>query len=312
MIRTLLLTGATGFIGSHLTKRLLDKDYKVVILKRSTSDLWRIQECIDQYGTELVMYDIDVDDVEIAFKEHTIDCVMHLATHYVKANESEEDMEDMRETNVRMPTRLAEAAVAHGVKCFVNTGTFFEYQMKDEPIVECDIIDPYNFYAQTKVDFNQILQGYAGNGSLKVMDFKLFAPYGEKDRGKVMVFLINSLLKGDHIDFSGGEQQWNFTYVRDIVEAYVYALRYFEKDFTYESFNIGNNEVHSLKECVSTLEKVSGLKFDITFGARPYSDNEIFYANCDNSKAREILGWSPQYSLESGLKLMYDHVKNNQ
>lgn len=302
------MTGATGFIGSFLLERLLNDGYEVVILKRSISDTWRITPLLEK----VKIYDIDVDGIEKPFSENKIDCVMHLATYYVKFNDKLDDVAKMIDFNVNTATQLCELAIKYGVTHFVNSGTMTEYTMKDTPIKEGDPRVAYNLFSATKVAFNDILQFYAQRYKLKVVDLKLFAPYGERDNPKVLVFLTKSLIEDKEIDFSGGEQRWNFTYVRDIVEAYMCALAYFEKNPGFESFNIGNDKARSIKECVAILEKIAGKKLQIHFGAKPYIQNEIMYVNCDGQKSKEVLGWHPKYDLESGLKLMYDHYKNHQ
>ena len=307
MIKNILLTGATGFTGSHLLGGLLNAGYRVIVLKRSTSDTWRVAE----YLMNIKTYNIDLQPLDLPFKENQIDCVIHLATHYVKFHANIEDVDKIMDFNITTATKILELAVEHHVPHFLNTGSFFEFKMKNTPIKEGDARIGYNLYASAKIAFDEITKYYAHNFDIKVIDLKLFSPYGEKDKTKVFVFLIKSLLENRKIDFSGGEQSWNFTYIKDIIDAYLKALYYFENDFEYETFNIGRNDVHSLRECVNVIENVSGKKIDITFGEKPYVKNEIFYANCDNSKAKKLLGWEPQYDLETGLALMYDHYKNN-
>ena len=185
MIKNILLTGATGFIGSHLLEALVNNGNKVVITKISGSDTTRIDHLLKKVKS----YDSDKIDLEKMFLETRIDCVIHLATNYIKSHKSEAEVELMLDSNVKFPTILAELCIKHKVGSFINTGTFFEYKMKDSPIKEGDPIDPYNFYASTKVAFNNIIKFYAKHFGLKVMDFKLFAPFGEKDNEKLVIFL---------------------------------------------------------------------------------------------------------------------------
>ena len=78
MQKTILLTGATGFLGSYLLEAFLQKGYKVVVLKRSTSNIWRIQDLI----TQIICYDVDIQPLENAFTDQHIDYVVHTACHY--------------------------------------------------------------------------------------------------------------------------------------------------------------------------------------------------------------------------------------
>ena len=305
MIKTILLTGATGFIGSFLLPELLKERYKVIIVKRLTSDTWRIQDYLDQ----VQIYTIE-EGLERPFKEHRIDYVIHLATHYVKWNENLNDVQKMIDCNIAMTVQLCQLSAEHNVHHFLNTGTMFEYKQKNTPLKEDDERQPYNLFSATKIISDDMVRYYTFfNKHFKVIDLKLFSPFGEKDHPKVLVFLTQSLINNKEIDFSGGEQRWNFTYVKDIVEAYLCALRYFSTMIGYESFNIGYDQAYSLKECVAILEKIAGRKLAIRFGAKPYVDHEIFYVNCDPAKAKKKLGWKPKYNLASGLRCMYNYYK---
>lgn len=304
MIKTVLLTGATGFIGSHLLERLLEEGYKVVALKRSFSDTWRIEKLLGQTK----FYDVDKSGLELPFKENKIDCVAHLAGTYVKKHKTVADVEGLVDNNIRFPSRICQLCVQHGVKYFINTGTFFEYDISNRPIREDDRKQPYNLYAALKLAFSELLNFYAHEYDFKTIDFKLSATFGEKDNEKLIVFLIKSLLNGAEIEMSGGEQRWNFTYVKDIVQAYIRALENFDKIEEYESFNVGYSEAYSIREVAEKLEKIAGdKKFRIAWGAKPYIENEIFYANCDNSKVKRVLKWEPVFNIDSGLAATYKY-----
>lgn len=307
-MKNILVTGATGFIGSYLLEELIHQNYNIIALKRSSTDTWRIDEFLDKIKT----YDIDVDGLEKAFEENQIDCVIHLAANYIKFTETIADLDQMVGFNLNISSQICDLAVKNGVKYWINSGTMFEYALKDEKIKETDKKLAYNFFSATKLAFNEVLRFYADKHDFKVVDLKLFAPIGERDNPKVMQFLIKSLLENNEVDFSGGEQKWNFTYVRDLVSAYLASLDYLQSaDFDYESFNIGCDEVYSLRDCVRILEEVSDKKLNINFGAKPYIDNEIFYVNCDNTKAKQLLKWHPKHNLASALKIMYAYYCNH-
>ena len=111
MNKTILITGATGFLGSHITWTLFNEGFSIIILKRSFSDIWRIREIIDK----IRYYDIDKVELEIPFKENEIDCIIHTATNYGKKREK---ISEIIETNVVFPLKLLEIAT------FFNTDTF--------------------------------------------------------------------------------------------------------------------------------------------------------------------------------------------
>jgi len=304
MIKTILLTGATGFIGSHLLEKLLKENFRVIILKRSFSDTWRIKSFLGKIKS----YDVDKVDIEPIFAKNKIDCVIHLATKYIKKHENNRDVETIINTNICFPSLLCQFCLQYNVNHFINTGTFFEYKTSKKPIKENNKKQAYNLYAASKLAFNEILRFYSQNYNLSVVNFRLFAPFGEKDNGKLIVFLIKSLLGNTEIKFSGGEQCWNFTYVKDIVSAYLNALSNFGKISNYEEFNVGYDKAYSIKEVVKKLEKIAkNKKLKIIWEAKPYVDNEIFYVNCDNSKIKKILEWRPVFNIDSGLAATYNY-----
>jgi len=306
MIKKILITGATGFIGSHLVNKLLKDGYELIIIKRSTSCTWRVANILNK----VISFDCDNIDLEDIFAKNKIDCVIHLATNYIKSHKNISEVKSMINDNINFPSTLVELCIKYNVTNFINTGTFFEYKMQDKPLKETDKIEPYNFYATTKVAFSNVLKYYSKNFNLKVIDFKLFAPFGEKDNEKLIVFLIKSLIDKKKINFSGGKQSWNFTYIKDIVQAYIKALEKIETIKGYKSFNVGYNQTHNIKSVVKYLEKISGKMLNINWNTKPYTDNEIFYVNCNNDRIKKDLKWNPQFNLQSGLKKTYNYYLN--
>lgn len=308
MIRTILLTGATGFIGSHLLEALIKEGYNTIILKRSSSDVWRIKNKMDQ----VISYDLDKNGLTEAFEENKIDCVIHLATHYIKQHKSQKEVKDMMNANIVFPTMLLETAIKHHVKYFLNTGTFFEYGLNDRTInSESSALAPYNFYAATKTSFENHLKYHINNSNMKGATLRLFAPYGEKDNEKLILFLLKNLGKKTLVSMSPGEQRWNFTYVADIVKAYLKTLDHLKKtERKYDVFNIGSDKAVSIKDTVKALEAASGKTINIKWGGKDYSKNEILFINCDPLKAKNILGWKPEYDIKKGLKQTYRFYRN--
>ena len=303
MSKSVLMTGGTGFIGSHLVDELLKNDYKVFLLSHAFSDPYRIKSHLDK----VKFYYVDKGETEKAFKENRIDYMIHLATKYIKNHQSIDEVNEMVQANVVFPTRLCELCVRHQVRYFINTGTFFEYEMKDSPIKESDRLGAYNYYAATKLAFIEMLKYYVRDFDFHAVDFKLFPPFGDRDNEKLMAFLVKSIIQSKEVEMSGGEQMWNFTYVKDIVQAYLLALAKFEELNGYEVFNIGYDEAVSIKEVVNKFEMISGKKMNVKWGAKLYPEKEIFYVSCDNLKLRSLLGWEPKYGIDKGLEATYNY-----
>lgn len=306
MISTIIVTGGTGFLGSHILPQLLDRYNRVVLLKRSTSNPWRIAPFLPR----LTIYDVDTCPLAQVFVDNQIDAVVHLATMYIKHHTTVDEVVRMTESNVTFSAELLEQSVQHGVSVFINAGSCFEYRMKECPIFETDEIWPYNVYAATKVAFQKILEYYAHSRDLHVIDLKLFSPFGERDHDKLISTLIRSLMTDTPLALSDGEQQWNFTYAYDTAQAFVRALEAAPKLSTpYERINIGYDTAYSIRDVAMMLQTIAGKTLKVDWGAKPYPSDEIFYLNCDQTKARSILDWSPTYMLYSGLERTYNYYR---
>ncbi|ALO46415.1 NAD-dependent epimerase/dehydratase family protein [Pseudohongiella spirulinae] len=300
-MKSILLTGATGFLGSHLLECLVEEGYIVTILKRSTSDTWRINHLLDQVRS----YDLDNDPLVKVFEEKRIDLIIHLATLYQKDDEVMKVIPMLR-SNVNFPTELLEFAIRHKVKHFINTGTFFEYDWSAMPLNEQAPISAFNFYAKTKIGFESILQSYANK--IAIVTLRLFSPYGERDNFKLVPSIIDKALRKNVIELSDGLQKLDFIYTKDIVSAYVKSIKYIEgRSIGYETFNIGSGNAISIRDVVSVLEQQLGYTVEKRWGKPSDLNEQIVYA--DIRKAKNILGWSPKYSIHDGIQRTLEYYK---
>lgn len=303
MIKTILITGGGGFIGSHILELLLKNKYKVIVLERSRDNNGRIKRFLPKIKT---YYSTDGNLAEV-FQKNKIDCVIHLAALYIKDHETVSDVENVIESNIKFSATLAELCVENGVKYFINTGSSFEYGNVASNIKEGHEKAPLSLYAVSKVASSEVFKYYARDRGLRVADLLLFAPFGDGDNEKLFAYLIKSMIDNVEVDFSGGEQRWNYTYVKDIALAYLCAIKNFERIKGYEEFNVGYNKAYSIKEIVSKLEKLAHKRLKIKWGAKPYAKNEYLFFNCENSKLKKILGWRPKYNFDYGLLKTYDY-----
>lgn len=312
--KIILITWWTWFLWSHLLERLVFLNYSVILLKRSSSDTKRIQHILDTKQEHIMVVDIDTTSIEKIFEKNNIYIVMHLATLY-KKNHSLNDLTDMIDSNVKFPSLLCELCIKYWVNYFVNTWTFFEYDhIKDQDTMlnEKSKEKAFNLYASNKLAFNEILEFYCENYEFKGINLRLFSPYWPKDNEKLIPLIIKSILQKKELKLSAGEQKLTFTYVDDVVDAYVKSILYIERmKNKYEIFNIGYNQPASIKEIVEWVRNIVGRKDDtIRLGEIPYGENEIFYSGCDTTKAKTLLDWKPLYNIEQWLHLTYNYYKN--
>ncbi len=293
MIKDILITGANGFIGSHVTYNLIREGFNVSAIVRESSDLWRLRGIEDKINfIDLSKYPID------KIFDNNVDAIIHLASVYKKSHKNE-DIGNLIESNLIFPSQLLDTAANKGVRFFVNTGTYFRYHPASFIFSENSTVYPRNFYAATKVGFESILDYYALQGKLAAVTLVLFSPYGEKDHlDKVIPYIINGALKDDVVRLSNGLQRLDFTYVEDIAEAYIKAIRYLDKNNSgHELINISSGRSYSIRDVVSIVEEIMGKRIRVEWGND--LDNSDTVASI--SKAKELLNWIPRYSMRDGL-----------
>lgn len=275
---TILLTGATGFLGSHILNRLLQADYKVVILKRSFSDTWRINSVL----SKVKFYDLDKTPIETAFKEQKIDVVIHTATNYGRSNQLVSSIVD---TNLMFSLKLLETAA------FFNTDTLLYKYL--------------NHYSLSKKQFIEWLKYFSNK--IRVVNLKLEHIYGPKDDdSKFVMWIINQMLSNvKSIDLTKGEQKRDFIYVDDVVEAYLLMLEKFSTFQAFSEFDIGTGNQIRLKEFILQIHKqISRLKpidTELNFGSIPYREGEFMEIQEDVEPLFN-LGWKPKISIEDGIE----------
>jgi len=290
----LLITGATGFIGSHLLKALAAGGHEVMIVRRKNS--------VGEFASEVKSFVLAdrAANIDTILQEAAPDCVVHLASLFLSSH-TKDQIDDLIESNILFPAKLLEAMNNQGIKRFLNTGTSWEHFNGSAGY------DPVNLYAATKRGFEDILQFYVNAHEFKVVTLKLFDTYGPGDRRqKLFAILKKAALEQQPIAFSPGEQLLNLLYIDDVVDAYVKAVAYLGKKKTapHEIFFVGASEAVKLKKVIAVFEQVSGHKLNIEWGKRPYRPREVMKVNTDIRDAKKKLGWEPQTPLEEGIRKM--------
>lgn len=288
---TVLVTGATGFLGSHLVHALLNEKFEVVILKRSTSDIWRIADIINKVES----YDVDRHEVDKAFVENEIDIVIHTACNYGRKGES---IKSIVETNILFGLEVLECSINHNNITFINTDTFFN----NDKLLQKHL----NIYTRSKKQFVEWLQLFSDK--IQVVNLKLQHIYGPKDSlNKFVPWLTHQLFdQVDEIKLTEGKQKRDFIFIKDVVSAYITIIRNREQLNNFSNFDVGTGNLVSLKRFVECMRNVYQKEAGETntllnFGAIPYRENEIMNIEVENQGLKN-LGWTPIFSIKEGLQ----------
>ena len=292
MVKTILLTGATGFLGSHLLERLLDFGYKVIILKRSFSNTSRIEHLIDI----VKVYDVDMVPVEKAFEEQDIDTVIHTATNYGRNSEAVSQIVD---DNLVFSLKVLEAAATFGVSAFFNTDTLQTRHLSN--------------YTLSKKQFVEWLNVFSDSKRIKVVNLKLEHMYGPGDDAKkFVVWLMEQMLSDNNaIDLTKGEQKRDFVYIDDIVNAYLLLLQQVESLPCMVEFDVGTGTQVTIRDFVlklkDSIESRTGKSITprLNFGTVPYRDGEVMEV-VEHVKPLFDIGWKPKMELSKGIDMLVD------
>ena len=289
--QTILLTGATGFLGSHLLEALLKKGHKVVILKRSTSNTRRIEHLM----TQVTSYDVDTQSLELAFEQQCIDVVVHTACHYGRNGAP---IHQIVESNLMFGLRILDACLKYKTNTFINTDTFFN----TDTLLQKHL----NVYTLSKKQFVEWLQQQSDR--IQVVNLKLQHMFGPKDDATKFVPWVLSQLKAKvpEINLTRGVQERDFIYIDDVVSAYMTVLEKAPGLVKFNEFDVGIGQLMTVKEFLGSLKKAYEVSFGTSmtkfnFGAIPYHAGEIMTIEVNN-QALLALGWKPMTSNETGLE----------
>lgn len=300
-----LVTGAAGFIGSHITGLLLEQGFEVTALDDLSTGALRNLDCYQSLpGFRFVQADIR-ERASLAPHFAGVDWVMHLAgrSDIVPSIEQPTDYFDV---NVSGTLNVLQAAREHGIKRLVYAASSSSYGIPDVyPTPETAPIRPEYPYALTKAMGEELVLHWAKVYQLPAVSLRLFNVYGPRSRtsgayGAVFGVFLAQYLKGLPLTIVGdGEQTRDFTFVTDVARAFLAAAR---SDATAEVFNVGSGNHYS----VNYLVKLIG-------GERCYIPKRPGEPDCtfaDTTRIRAALDWAPQVSFEEGVAVMKQCMKD--
>ncbi len=291
-MQNILVTGATSYIGKHLIKKLLKSgQYNVTAIAREGSNLDIIGH---KQEYKIHYYEASYQSIESLFQTTSFDCVIHLAAHSGYNHDSSE-ISLMIDSNIKLGTFILEAMRQYHCPYFINTSTYWQHY-KDHNY------QPICLYAATKKAFEDIIEYYCMDGSIKAISLKLYDVYGYEDHRDKLLNILIKQKNDDHIfNLTKGEQKLCMVFIDDVIDAYLEALKLVQEDSVAHSvYEVFGEEKFSLKEIVKILEERLNKKFKINWGQKSYYKFQIM----DPQTKNKLKNWQAKVSLKEGIEMI--------
>ena len=295
MSNKVLVTGATGFVGSNLVKYLVNNSFEVFIIVREESNLTNLQEVTK--NLKIYRYNNVLQDLILFFNQIKPDCVFHLASSFI-AEHRFNQVNQLVDSNITFGLHILEAMRESGVKNLINTGTSWQHYNNED-------YNPVCLYAATKQAFESLIEYYIKAEGFKVITLKLFDTYGESDTRPKLINLLNKFANDQtELNMSAGDQVLNLVHINDVCKAYDIAYKQILKTKPKDHliYSVKHQENYTLKEVIALFEKVTSKKININWGKRPYRKREVMTLW---NKTQNLPNWSAEISLTQGFNL-YD------
>ena len=290
-----LVTGATGFLGSHLAGRLADAGVRVTAITRPSSDPARIAGLPNNVSVHAATG--DSRDLIECFEQAKPDVVFHLAARFT-ATHMPGDIAGLIEDNVTLTAQVCEAAVNAGCPALVPAGTGWQNagSALGDPTPA-----PNTLYAASKQAADDIIDYYSQLAGLNAVTLKIYDSYGPNDpRRKFLAVLRDAAAKGEKVDATPGDQLLHMVHVDDLTDGFVHAGNLLSSGEIRgrASHTLPSSQAVTLREFAALWMSANDRHVEIQWGGRPHRDGEVMVP----WEGAPLPGWSPRIDLKAGLK----------
>jgi UDP-glucose 4-epimerase len=304
----ILVVGGAGYIGSHTNKLLSQRGFETVVFDNLVYGHREFVKWGQWFPGDLA----DPERIRACFRAYPIEAVMHFGA-FACVNESVTDPAKYYSNNVANSLHLLTVMKEFGVRHFIFSSSCATYgHPREMPMTENHPRNPINPYGKTKRMVEEMLEDFDRAYGIKHINLRYFNAAGADPEGEVgewhdpethLIPLVIQAALGlrESVNIYGtdyptpdGTCVRDYIHVVDLAEAHLRALKYLEEKKVSDSFNLGNNRGHSVREVIDTVRRKSGKNFKVQEGERREGDPPVLIS--DSKKAKEILGWSPEFN----------------
>jgi len=302
--KNVLVTGITGFIGSVLTRRLLQEGYSVFGFARKSSDFWRIRDIVDHCDIRYV----DLCDEKKTEKQVSLirpDIIYHLAANRASPLITSADSDIF--TNIVGTRNLLKSLSKYDYELFVNAGSSSEYGNKDSPMHEENFLEPNSYHSFAKGAQTLLCQCCAVAENRPIITLRLFSVYGPYERtNRLIPSVVRGCLNGTNLNLSDPLVSRDFVYVDDVIDVCLKVDKL--SKHTGKIFNIGTGHQTNIQKIVDTVFYLTGKNVSCNWNTdgRVW-DTRKWVASIVNTKFE--LGWTYKYDILSGLRKTIEWTK---
>ena len=294
----ILITGAAGFIGANLTRKLIKTENEINILIKETSDLWRISDVVSNCNVHKINLE-KVEDVRNVVKKINPELVYHCAGHGIYP--SQKNSAEIFSTNILGTFNLLDALNENNnLHRLVNLGSFFEY-----------LTNPTDPYTISKITQTKLVEHFFKEKKLPAITLRLFTPYGKFDSpGRLICDLMIALIRNKPLEIFSKYTKRDFIHIDDVITALEIASQ--QPDITGEIIDIGTGNEISVEEIVSMSNQLSDNELVINWNDTKQREVDILDENIFSGRQQtQKLNWNPSTSPEDGLQRTIEWYKQN-
>jgi len=278
-----LITGITGFLGSHIAEKLISRHIAVIGLKRPGSDTWRCRE----FEEQVEWIDIDSDgNYGQAILNSGCDTIIHGAWIGVEAGEREDWAKQSK--NIPFLVKLLELAKGAGIKKIIFLGSQAEYGNIDGKIAEDHPSEALNAYGGIKLACMEILKAFCNANQIDWIWLRIFSIFGEKENSNWLIpSLVKKINEGGNMDFTPGEQKYAYLYVKDFSEL---MYKIVNTPIASGIYNISSPQSRSIRSLIEEIRDFIDPAFRLNFGALSYRPGQSMHMEGDMRKLTAQIG----------------------